>query len=216
LVHDEHHRVEHPCTLVLTSGMPTSTRHASASREPRPTPRGAKATGAVTALLEVSPSAATVGPSATRPTPCKPASEKRGISRASADLRAGPSARRRGLFLGVVWLGALACVLGLIGLRTSGDRDRGGLADDHAVLGRDFRGHSEARGNLMLYGDLDALVAAVDAARDGLLGRDGAGEGAEVRVGGQRRVGALRERQFEARDGLVGDLVEGRARDALL
>jgi hypothetical protein len=42
------------------------------------------------------------------------------------------------------------------------------------------------------------------------------GEGAEVDVGGERRVRALGDGEFEARDGLVGDGVEGAAGDAVL
>ena len=49
--------------------------------------------------------------------------------------------------------------------------------------------------------------------RDLLLDGDGVRGRAEVPEGGQRAVGALGEREFEARDRLVGDGLEGAAGD---
>src|ERR1700682_1979855 len=72
----------------------------------------------------------------------------------------------------------------LLVLGAAGDRDLRALLDLHPVLREEFGGHREAL------------------------------RGAEAPERGQRAVGALRERQFEARERLIGDRLERRRRYA--
>src|ERR1700733_9462556 len=98
-------------------------------------------------------------------------------------------------------------------LRAASDGDRRVLVDLGAVLSDEFGRHLQGMkcpptlGRLDLGGD--RLLAAVNLDRDLLLDGDGLRSRAEVAEGRQRTVGALGERQFEARDGLVGDGLEG-------
>ena len=74
-------------------------------------------------------------------------------------------------------------------------------------------GISRRRGLCRLDVAHDGLLVALDPHGHLLLDGRGLREGAEVAVGREGGVGLLGERQFEARDGLVGDGVEGAAGD---
>ena len=99
---------------------------------------------------------------------------------------ASPLGLALALVLGLGFVLVLLLVRGLLVLRAAGDRDLGALLELGAVLRDEFGGYRE------------------------VLGR------AQVPRGRQRGVGALGERQFEARDGLVGDRLERARRDPAL
>ena len=95
-------------------------------------------------------------------------------------------------------------------LRTAGDSDLRRLLEHSTVLSGERRGHQQRLDDSTLDGPPHVNDTSMHTASDALMRDHGPRRAAEIPVGRQRRELALRQRQFEAADGGVGDRLERR------